>query len=131
MRNQVFTGASFAAVTLVAPLGGLPSVIAQGAKPVLPVFEVDSKFPIMPDHMMLGGVGGATADSHGNVWVFHRPHTLEEGNATENGYGPAPPVLQFSAAGRYIQGWGGPAKGGPYEWFNRGGRPLALAEGGS
>src|SRR5437016_2179871 len=120
MRKQVFTGASLAAVTLVAFLGGLRSAIPQGAKPVLPVFEVDAKFPTMPDHRLLGGVGGATADSHGNVWVFHRPHTLEEDNATLNGYLPAPPVLQFSATGRYLQGWGGPAKG-QYDWFNRGG----------
>jgi len=135
MRKQVFTGASFVTVTLgvflgglVAFLGGLPSAIAQGAKAVLPVFEVDSKFPTMPDHLLLGGVGGATADSHGNVWVFHRPHTLEEGNATENGYIPAPPVVEFSADGKYIQGWGGPTKGGQYEWFNRGGLHSAFAE---
>ena len=78
--------------------------------------------------MLLGGVGGATADSHGNVWVFHRPHTLEEDNATLNGYAPAPPVLEFSPTGRYLQGWGGPAKSGPYEWFNRGGLYSAFAE---
>ena len=103
MRRHVFTGAALAAVILVAFLGGPEferTVVAQdqrsGANPVLPIFEVDSRFPTMPDHMLLGGVGGATADSHGNVWVFHRPHTLEEGNATENGYIPAPPVLEFS-----------------------------------
>src|SRR2546427_6399472 len=112
MRTQVFV--------IVAILGVVPSAITQSAKPVLPVFEVDPKFPTMPDRMLLGGVGGATADSHGNVWVFHRPHTLEEDNATLNGYVPAPPVLQFSATGRYLQGWGGPMKG-QYDWFNRGG----------
>ncbi len=79
MRKQIFTGASFAAVIIVAFFGAIPSAIPQAAKPVLPVFEVDPKFPTMPEHMLLGGVGGATADSHGNVWVFHRPHTLEEG----------------------------------------------------
>ena len=94
----------------------------------VPVFEVDSRFPIMPDHMLLGGVGGVAADSHGNVWVFQRPHTLEEGNATENGYGPAPPVLEFSPTGRFINGWGGPEKGQPYQWFNRGGLHSAFAE---
>src|SRR5438876_2040442 len=110
MRRHVFTGAALAIVALVAFLGWPEferTAVAQdqksGAAPVLPVFEVDPHFPTMPDHMLLGGVGGATADSHGNVWVFHRPHTLEEGNATENGYGPALPVLQFSATGRYIQ----------------------------
>jgi DNA-binding beta-propeller fold protein YncE len=127
MRRYVFTGVALAAVALAAGLGGLAfegGAVAQGQTPaagrLLPVFEVDARFPVMPERMLLGGVGGATADSHGNVWVFHRPHTLEEDNATLNGYVPAPPVLQFSAAGRYLQGWGGPAKG-QYEWFNRGG----------
>src|SRR5205823_8213090 len=102
---------------------------AQNAKQiVVPVFEVDPNFPTTPDNMLLGGVGGATADSHGNVWVFHRPHTLEEGNATENGYVPAPPVVEFSASGKYLQGWGGPSKTGEYEWFNRGGLHSAFAE---
>src|SRR5437762_6229812 len=127
MRRHIVPGATLAAVALAIFLGGLnfeQTAVAQGqqpaAKPVLPIFEVDSHFPIMPAHMLLGGVGGAIADSHGNIWVFHRPHTLEEDNATLNGYVPAPPILQFSASGRYIQGWGGPAKG-QYEWFNRGG----------
>src|ERR1700686_1338126 len=133
MRSHVFAGAALAAVALAAVPGGPEferTAVAQDQKPgaVLPVFEVDPNFPTMPDHMLLGGVGGATADTHGNVWVFHRPHTLEEGNATENGYMPAPPVVAFSATGRYLQGWGGPAKGGQYEWFNRGGLHSAFAE---
>ena len=99
-----------------------------GSKVSLPIFKVDSHFPTMPDHMLMGGVGGATADSHGNVWVFQRPHTLEEGNATENGYVPAPPVLEFSATGRFIRGWGGPETAQPYQWFNRGGLYSAFAE---
>ena len=133
MRRQDFAGAALAAVAVAALLGGLAferAAVAQDQKAgaVLPVFEVDSHFPTMPDHKLLGGVGGATADSHGNVWVFHRPHTLEEGNVTENGYTPAPPVIEFSPTGQYIQGWGGPAKGGGYEWSNRGGLHSAFAE---
>jgi DNA-binding beta-propeller fold protein YncE len=130
MRRHVITGVSFAALALAAFLGGSAferTAVAQ-SNPVLPLFEVDSHFPTMPDQMLLGGVGGATADSHGNVWVLHRPHTLEEGNATENGYKPAPPVLEFSATGKYIQGWGGPIKDGKYEWFNRGGLHSAHVE---
>jgi len=105
MKRHVLTGAA-----LVLALAALPAAAADtkpGAKAV-PIFEVDANFPTMPEHMLLGGVGGATADSHGNVWVFHRPHTLEEGNATENGYVPAPPVVEFSPTGKYLQGWGGP-----------------------
>src|SRR5262245_762017 len=130
MRRHLIIGVALAHVA-AGCLGGLVrTAVAQDQKSgtALPIFEVDSHFPTMPDHMLLGGVGGATADSHGNVWVFHRPHTLEEGNATENGYVPAPPVLQFSPTGTYIQGWGGPTRDARYEWFNRGGLFAAFAE---
>src|SRR5262245_40368118 len=94
--------------------------VAQGSRAV-PVFEVDASFPRMPTGMVLGGVGGAAADSHGSVWVFHRPHTLDEGNAHEYGYGPAPPVVMFDEKGTYVRGWGGPSPTNAYAWTNRGG----------
>jgi DNA-binding beta-propeller fold protein YncE len=135
MRRPFVPGAALVSLALLAVSGaprGDERVIAQeqkpGSKATLPVFEVDSRFPTLPDRMLMGGVGGATADSHGNVWVFHRPHTLEEGNATENGYTPGPPVMEFNETGRYIQGWGGPPRDGRYEWFNRGGLFSAFAE---
>src|SRR6478672_3032130 len=133
MRRHDFAGAALATVALTAFLGGPAferAAVAQDQKAgaVLPIFEVDSHFPTMPERLLLGGVGGATADSHGNVWVLHRPHTLEEGNATENGYTPGPPVMEFSETGQYIQGWGGPTNDGRYAWFNRGGLFSAFAE---
>jgi len=135
MRRPLVSGAALISLALVIALAGPRAdtrASAQepkaGSKVTLPIFEVDARFPAMPDRMLLGGVGGATADSHGNVWVFHRPHTLEEGNATENGYVPGPPVMEFSETGKYIQGWGGPTREGRYEWFNRGGLFSAFAE---
>jgi NHL repeat-containing protein len=135
MRKPLVSGAALISLALVIALAGPRAdtrASAQepkaGSKVTLPIFEVDARFPAMPDRMLLGGVGGATADSHGNVWVFHRPHTLEEGNATENGYVPGPPVMEFSETGKYIQGWGGPTRDGRYEWFNRGGLFSAFAE---
>src|SRR5467141_1217642 len=111
MRKPLISGAGLVVLALLTILGGPRSDIRasaqdqkSGSKATLPVFEVDSHFPTMPDRMLLGGVGGATADSHGNVWVFHRPLSLEEGNATENGYKPGPPVMEFSETGTYIQG---------------------------
>jgi len=127
MKRHILVGARGAALACIAFVGPA-SLAAQSEKPVVPIFEVDPNFPALPEHMLLGGVGGATADSHGNVWVFHRPHTLEEGNATENGWGPAPPVVEFSPTGKYIQGWGGISKDGQYQWFNRGGLHSAFAE---
>jgi hypothetical protein len=128
MNRHAVTGSAMTGLALVAILGlakfGLIATAQnqpQGQKPVLPVFEVDVHFPTMPDRLMLGGVGGVAADSHGNIWVFQRPHTLEEGNALENGYQPAPPVLEFDQTGTYLRGWGGPSPSGEYEWPNRGG----------
>lgn len=124
MTRRILTGAGALGVALAATLGHARSdgsVFAQEAGRVLPIFGVDPFFPKMPDGVVLGGVGGNAADSHGNVWVFHRPHTLEEGNAHENGYKPAPPVVMFDAKGNYVRGWGGPSATGQYEWTNRGG----------
>ena len=124
MTMRMFTVIGTLGVALALAWGhGLPgrTVIAQTQGRALPVFEPDPFFPKMPADMVLGGVGGATADSHGNVWVFHRPHTLEEGNANENGYKPAPPVVEFDEKGSYVRGWGGPSPNGQYEWTNRGG----------
>jgi hypothetical protein len=114
MRKPLVSAAALVCLTMLVFSGRTILDVRAGAqgqksssKVTLPIFEVDSSFPTMPERMLLGGVGGATADSHGNVWVFHRPHTLEEGNATENGYLPGPPVMEFSETGKYIQGWGG------------------------
>src|SRR5438105_6907980 len=96
MTALLFRRASVIALAFFA--GGIPAVAQNGRQLVVPVFEVDPAFPSMPDNMLLGGVGGATADSHGNVWAFHRPHTLEEGKATENGFVPAPPAVEFSTS---------------------------------
>jgi len=74
----------------------------------------------MPDRTLLGGVGGATPISPWQLSGVSPPHTLEEDNATLQTARAAPPVLQFNASGRYIQGWAAPPKG-QYEWFNRGG----------
>src|SRR5712691_4076421 len=99
MRKPLVSAAGLVSLALLIVTGGPRSdirVIAQdqksGSNVTVPVFEVDPRFPAMPEKMLLGGVGGATADSHGNVWVFHRPHTLEEGNATESGDTPGQTV---------------------------------------
>ena len=135
MRTSLVSAAGLVSLAVLI-VSGVPRpdarVIAQdrksGSTASVPIFEVDSRFPAMPEKMLLGGVGGATADSHGNVWVFHRPHTLEEGNATENGYTPGPPVMEFSETGNVHPGMGRAGADGRYEWFNRGGLFSAFAE---
>jgi hypothetical protein len=46
----------------------------------------------------------------------------------DNGYKPAPPVLEFDEKGNYIQGWRGPSKTGEYQRTNRGGLHSSYAE---
>ena len=130
MKSHILIGIASVGVALMVMLGGTSekTAIAQGQKRVLPIFEVDANFPTMPERMEMGGVGGVNADSHGNVWVFQRPHTIEDGNSMDNGYMPAPPVLEFDEKGNYIQGWGGPSKTGEYQWTNRGGLHSSYAE---
>lgn len=130
MKSRILIGAVSLGAALMAILWGTfeETAVAEGPKRVLPIFQVDANFPTLPDHMEMGGVGGVNADSHGNVWVFQRPHTIEDGNSMDNGYKAAPPVLEFDEKGNYIQGWGGPSKTGEYQWTNRGGLHSSYAE---
>ena len=121
MNKRIVTGAAVAvaAVALImSATVGEQGVVAQTRKG-LPMFEVDAKFPQMPAGLVYGAVSGVAADRNGNVWVLQRPHTVPEYNAALNGYKPAPPVMQFDAKGKYLQGWGGYSPTKEYDWFYR------------
>jgi hypothetical protein len=105
-----------------------------------PSFVPDPGWPKpLPNNWTIGDVGGLTVDAHDNIWVYHRPRSL---NATDAGalaeagkskkgdqinavgharrYGgqasgccvPAPSVLKFDKAGNLLQAWGGPSDPG-------------------
>jgi DNA-binding beta-propeller fold protein YncE len=76
----------------------------------LPKFEVDPSWPTIPNGWILGWVSSASVDKDDHVWVLQRPGTLRPEEKAK----AAPPVLEFDAAGKFIQGWGGPGAG--YEW---------------
>jgi DNA-binding beta-propeller fold protein YncE len=59
---------------------------------------------------VLGQVSSAAVDEQDHIWIIQRPRTLR---AEQKGR-EAPPVMEFDASGRYLQGWGGPGTG--YEW---------------
>ena len=67
----------------------------------VPQFEVDPRWPTIPDTVEMGEVSSVAVDRRDHVWILHRP---------DNG----PAVLEFDEAGQFVQGWGGPASG--YEW---------------
>jgi DNA-binding beta-propeller fold protein YncE len=88
------------------------SAIAQGrpAAREVPQFKVDPTWPKVPTQWILGIVSSSAVDSEDNVWVLQRPLTL----AADEKPKAAPPLLEFDAAGNFIQAWGGPGEG--YDW---------------
>jgi len=89
----------------------------------VPWFEPDPLWSeSLPNKWVSGQVGGVAVDSHDNLWVFHRPGTIPDGEKAASldppeaeCCVPAPPVLQFDTNGRFLQAWGGPSTG--YDWF--------------
>ncbi|MES1258667.1 MAG: hypothetical protein ABUS51_09555, partial [Acidobacteriota bacterium] len=65
-------------------------------------------FPRLPNNWILGNVAGVAVDRHDNVWLIHRPRTVPSGKTA------APPVLEFDAAGKFLQAWGGEGTG--FDW---------------
>jgi DNA-binding beta-propeller fold protein YncE len=111
-RSQgIVIAASIAVPALLIIFGSHSTGVAQDrSKPTreVPRFEVDSSWPTIPNGWVLGQVANAATDEQDNVWVLHRPRVVRPGVKT------GPPVMEFDSAGKYIQGWGGPAQG--YDW---------------
>ena len=97
-------------------LGGTASAQAMGAGATLsekvPVFEVDTTWPQLPNNWVLGDVSMVTVDQHNNVWFIHRPRSPHM--KIPAGKTAAPPVLEFTPSGKFLQAWGGPGQG--YDW---------------
>src|SRR5262249_49653560 len=97
--------------------------MAQTNRTQVPTFEPDPLWSQpLPNKWVNGQVGGVAVDSHDNVWVFHRPATIPDGEKAASLNPPqaeccipAPSVLEFDKNGKFLQAWGGPGQG--YEWF--------------
>jgi hypothetical protein len=83
-----------------------------------PSFQVDPMWPKLPKQWILGQVSGVAIDARDHVWIIQRPWSLNDDEKAKNPEAecctPAPPVMEFDAAGNYLQGWGGEGPG--YEW---------------
>ena len=79
----------------------------------IPVFEVDTSWPKVPDRWKLGDASSFAIDAQDNAWLLHRPRTLKP----EQTAMAAPPVIVFDAAGNFVKAWGGAASG--YDWPER------------
>ncbi|HEX3757034.1 MAG TPA: hypothetical protein VHV26_18340 [Rhizomicrobium sp.] len=95
-------------------LGQGGSAWAQGAAGdvMVPKFEVDPFWPKpLPNHWVLAMVIGLSMDAHDNVWIIHRPQTLEQKESyltrkEADCCTAAPDVLEFDAAGNLLRHWG-------------------------
>jgi DNA-binding beta-propeller fold protein YncE len=127
MKRNVLIGSALAAllVTLGVSQRLLEQTAAAQAKggTQAPRFEVDPMWPKpMPNHWVMGNVIGVGVDTKDNVYIIHRgAGSLEakEIYATTNPPSsdccvPAPPVVEFDAAGNFVRAWGGPGQG--FEW---------------
>jgi hypothetical protein len=83
-----------------------------------PQFRVDPQWPHVPRQWTLGQVSGLDVDARDHVWIIQRPWSLADDEKAQNPEAlccrPAPPVMEFDAAGNYVQGWGGEGDG--YQW---------------
>lgn len=82
---------------------------ASGAQ-MMPIFEVDTSWPSLPNNWVLGIVSSVATDRRDHVWILHRPRTVPENQRAH----AAPPVLEFDAGGKFVRAWGGDAPG--HDW---------------
>ena len=117
MKPTMWTGlgmlAFVAAVVGLRPVGVRADARRTGGRDrgaSVPQFQVDPAWPKLPSKWVLGLVSNVAVDAQDHVWVLQRPDTVKP----EQKAMAAPPVLEFDAAGNFVQGWGGPGAG--YEW---------------
>ena len=100
------------------------SAVAQATpgSTMVPKFSVDPLWPKpMPNHWLMGNVIGVGVDKQDNVWVVHRPGTLEakESYLTRKESDccvAAPDVLAFNQAGNVIHSWGRADAAKGHDW---------------
>jgi DNA-binding beta-propeller fold protein YncE len=111
-RSLLLLTASTAVISLCAWLGAAAAA-PQASTPAPPQFQVDPKWPTIPNNWVLGEVSSIAVDPEDHIWVLHRPRSIP----AERRANAAPPVLEFDQAGRLLRSWGGPDGG--YDWPER------------
>lgn len=125
MKRTYYAGATFVAILVALAVGSSvlqKRAVVEAAAVQAPRFEVDPMWPKpLPNHWVIGAVIGVAADAKDHIWIIHRETSLEakEKYATWNPPAsgccvPAPPILEFNAAGDLVGHWGGPGQG--YDW---------------
>jgi len=107
-RPALICGVVLGALAWSADLA-VPTARAQPTHEI-PAFEVDVAWPKpLPNNWAIGPVSGIATDAKDHIWLIHRGEAVAQAGRV-----PAPPVLEFDAAGNVVQSWGGPGNG--YEW---------------
>src|SRR4029434_4905051 len=75
-----------------------------------PTFELDPKWPAVPNNWVFGEVSSIAVDSRDHIWVCTRPRSIP----AEKRANAAPPVLEFDTAGKLLSSWGGDGAG--FDW---------------
>jgi DNA-binding beta-propeller fold protein YncE len=124
---QAGLAAVVAALIMNARAGERP-LAAQERGPQAPIFEIDPLWPKpLPNHWVLGSLGGITVDDQDHIWVLNRGSRtladnfkqLEKNPPWAICCGSAPAVLEFDQAGNLLRKWGGFPGGPGYEWFDQ------------
>src|SRR5262245_8995682 len=128
---------AFALTGLSALVVGLALFVYSAEQPVAaqksnagqaPRFEVDPLWPKpLPNHWVLGSLGGIAVDEQDHVWVLNRGSRTLADNFKQLEFNPpwamccasAPAVLEFDQAGTLLRSWGGNPGGPGYEWFDQ------------
>jgi DNA-binding beta-propeller fold protein YncE len=113
-HHRTVAAAAVAALVVVVAMvfpQGAAQTGTTGARGV-PKFRVDPNWPKIPNNWQLGQVASVSVDGQDHIWILQRPSTLEPAEKPR----AAPPVLEFDAAGTFVQAWGGPGAG--YDWPN-------------
>src|SRR4026209_1157290 len=87
--------------------------VAQQPTLRAPTFQVDPKWPTIPNNWVLGEVSSIAVDARDHIWVLHRPRSIP----AEKRANAAPPVLEFDTAGKLLSSWGGDGAG--FDWPER------------
>ena len=116
--SDVEAAAVVAALIALAAAERMAERAAQAQHTSAPAFQVDPVWPKMPRQWILGQVSGVDVDARDHVWIIQRPWSLNDDEKAKNPDAvcctAAPPVMEFDAAGNYLQGWGG--ESAEYEW---------------
>src|SRR5579863_7811871 len=127
ITRKLLTGVGLAALLALGSSGPLrPIGEAQAQAPgdtMVPWFEADPFWPKpLPNHWVLAMTIGLSMDAHDNVWIVHRPQTLEqkESYAARNEADccvAVPDVLEFDPKGNLLRHWGrDEVKGNGHDW---------------